>query len=268
MDVQARFGLKENPFTKNKRNNIVIETSELREVLTRLDYLKNCQGFGVITGEPGKGKTSAVRKWTEGLNPSLYKVVYISISTLTTNDFYRRLAEELNCEPMHRKADNYRNIQEAVTRYSVEKRITPVIILDEANYISNEILNDLKMIFNFDMDSRERAIILLVGLPSLNNKLNLNAHEPLKQRLVMNYHMESLNQEESKIYIKEKLKSAGCHEDIFDSTALQAVISSANGVPRIVDKLCNRCLIIADSSGKDRITEETIMKALSDVELG
>ena len=131
-------------------------------------------------------------------------------------------------------------------RYVLEKKITPVIILDEANYLSNTILNDLKMIFNFEMDSRERAVVLLVGLPQLNNILRLSAHEPLRQRLVMNYHMEGLSIEESKDYIRIKLKQAGCHEEVFDENALQAISNGASGIPRMIDNLCSRCLLIAE----------------------
>ena len=197
MDINAMFGMEYNPFRKT-RNMKHIETSEFREVQARLRYLQENHGFGLISGESGRGKTTAVREWARSLNPAMYKVVYISISTLTSLEFYRKLSEELNCVPAFRKVDNYRNIQEAINRYVLEKKITPVIILDEANYLSNTILNDLKMIFNFEMDSRERAVVLLVGLTQLNNILRLSAHEPLRQRLVMNYNMEGLSIEESK----------------------------------------------------------------------
>ena len=132
MDINAMFGMEYNPFRKT-RNMKHIETSEFREVQARLRYLQENHGFGLISGESGRGKTTAVRDWARSLNPAMYKVVYISISTLTSLEFYRKLSEELNCVPAFRKVDNYRNIQEAINRYVLEKKITPVIILDEAN---------------------------------------------------------------------------------------------------------------------------------------
>ncbi|MCI9128413.1 MAG: ATP-binding protein, partial [Eubacterium sp.] len=88
---------------------------------------------------------------------------YTCFSTFSPNDFYRNLATE---QAHYRKPDNFRVIQEELTRLSVEKRKTPVIIIDEANYISSAILNDFKLLFNFEMDSRDRAVVLLSGLPS------------------------------------------------------------------------------------------------------
>ena len=84
---------------------------------------------------------------------------YSSLSTLTVNDFYRNLAAELGAQPAFRKTDNFKIIQDEINRLVLEKRQTPVIIIDEANYIGNAVLNDLKMLFNFEMDSKDRAVV-------------------------------------------------------------------------------------------------------------
>ena len=171
MDYTARYGLEFNPFLKNSKE-VLVETQEYKEVL-----------FGLLTGSAGRGKTTAVRNWASGLNTSLYKVVYSSLSTLTVNDFYRNLAAELGAQPAFRKTDNFKIIQGEINRLVLEKRQTPVIIIDEANYIGNAVLNDLKMLFNFEMDSKDRAVILLSGLPQLNSTLRLSIHEPFRQRI-------------------------------------------------------------------------------------
>lgn len=200
MDYTARYGLEFNPFIKNSRD-IFVETGELTELRFRLDYLASTRGFGLLTGSPGRRKTTAIRNWAASLNPSLYKVVYSSLSTLTVMEFYQNLAVGLGLEPAHRKADNFRSIQGEICRLVMEKRITPVIIIDEANYISGAILNDLKLLLNFEMDSRDRAIVLLARLPQLNNTLHLGIHEPFRQRIVMNYNLEGLSKEEGRRYI-------------------------------------------------------------------
>ena len=268
MNYIGRFGLEFNPFLKTARHETVIETTEYKEVNYRLDLLLKTRGFGLITGTAGKGKTTIVRSWANALNPSLYKVVYITLSTVTTNDFYRHLAEQLGLAPRYRKADNFRIIQDEITRYAVEKRIVPVIILDEANYIKTEILNDLKMIFNFEMDSKDRAVVLLCGLPALNNTLRLVAHEPLRQRITMNYHMEGMSKEESKNYIKEKLSKCKANLGVFADTALEAIVNTEGGVPRLINKLCDACLIIGHSQGVDEINSDIVMLAISETELG
>ena len=200
MDYTARYGLEFNPFLKNAKD-VPVQTQEYKEVLFRLNYLLSTKGFGILTGSAGKGKTTSIRSWASSLNPSLYKVVYSSLSTLTVMEFYRNLASELGAVPVHRKMDNFRLIQDEINRLVMEKRQTPVIIMDEANYIGTAILNDLKILFNFEMDSRDRAVILLAGLPQLNNTLRLGIHEPLRQRIVMNYNLDGLSKEEGRLYI-------------------------------------------------------------------
>lgn len=266
-DYISRYGLDFNPFIKNA-HDIVIETSEYREITYRLDYLLNNKGFGVITGGPGRGKTTAVRNWVRGLNTSLYKVVYISLSTLTVSEFYKYMASELGLEPMHKKSDNFKNIQAEIIRYSLEKRITPVIIIDEANYINNAILSDLKMLFNFDMDSKDRAVVLLVGLPQLNNTLRLVANEPLRQRITTNYNLDSLTKEEAHEYIKVKLSGAKCTMEIFNANAVEAIINAANGIPRLINKICNASLLIASSKNANIVDADIVMIAVNETELG
>lgn len=266
MDYTARYGLEFNPFIKNSKE-VLVETQEYKEALFRLNYLLSTKGFGLLTGSAGRGKTTVIRNWSSKLNPSLYKVVYSSLSTLTVNDFYRNLAQELGAQPAFRKTDNFKIIQNEINRLVLEKRQTPVIIIDEANYISNVVLNDLKMLFNFEMDSKDRAIILLAGLPQLNNILRLSNHEPLRQRIVMNYNIEGMSKSEGRSYIESKLKGAGCTQTVFDDNALEAILNAANGTPRMINKFCNASLLVGNSSNINIITADTVMQAISDCEL-
>ena len=266
MEYYTRYGLEFNPFHKNSRE-ILIETEEYNEVCFRLDYLVKTKGFGILTGSPGKGKTTTVRNWANNLNPSLYKVIYSSFSTLTPNDFYRNLAQELGAEPAFKKPDNFKRIQEEINRLAIEKRKTPVIIIDEANYINNAVLNDLKILFNFEMDSRDRAVVLLVGLPKLNITLNMGMHEPLRQRIIMNYNLEGITKEEAATYISNKIKKAGCNQTIFEEAAIEAIINASDGTPRLINKFCNASLLVGSSEKIDIITTDTVMKAISECEL-
>lgn len=267
MEYWVRYGLEFNPFLKNSRE-ILVGTKEYREVLFRLDYLAKTKGFGVLTGAPGRGKTTALRSWADSLNPSLYKVVYSSLSTLTVSDFYRSLVTALGGQPSFRKPDNFRLIQEEISRLALEKRRTAVFIIDEANYLGNATLNDLKIIFNFEMDSKDRAVVLLAGLPQLNNNLRLSIHEPLRQRIVMNYHLDGLSREEGRVYISEKLRGAGCTQPVFEDAAVEAVLNAADGTPRVINKLCNASLLVGGVRDSGLITADIVMQAVSDCELG
>ena len=265
MDYTARYGLEFNPFLKNSKE-VLVETQEYKEVLFRLNYLLTTKGFGLLTGSAGRGKTTAVRNWASGLNTSLYKVVYSSLSTLTVNDFYRNLAAELGAQPAFRKTDNFKIIQGEINRLVLEKRQTPVIIIDEANYIGNAVLNDLKMLFNFEMDSKDRAVVLLSGLPQLNSTLRLSIHEPFRQRIVMNYNLEGMTKAEGHSYVAAKLNGAGCTQTVFEDNALEAILNAANGTPRMINKLCNASLLVGNSSNLNIITADAVMQAINDCE--
>lgn len=266
MNYTARFGLEYNPFIKNSKE-ILVETSHYKEIRYRLDYLLLTKGFGLITGDPGLGKTTSLRNWASSLNQSAYKIIYLPMSTLSVNESYRQLSLALNLETKYRKIDNFRQIQSAIKRLSVDKKITPVIIFDEANYMPSGMLNDLKIIFNFEMDSKDYACLILAGLPVLNSTLNLKSNEPLKQRLVTSYNIEGLSQDEARKYIKEKLMGAGCLNDIFTEAALKAIISYSRGNPRIISKVCNTALLFGDKKGVSMIDEDIIMLAINDGEL-
>ena len=266
MEYYTRYGLEFSPFLKNSKP-IFVDTSEAKEVRYRLNTFLKTLGFGVLTGGPGRGKTTLVKKWADSLNPSLYCTFYSSLSTLTVQEFYRSLAQTMHLEPAFRKSDNFRLIHDEVVRLSLEKKCCPVIIIDEANSANSAILNDLKLLFNFDMDSRDRAAVLLVGLPKLNQTLKLNSHEPLRQRLTMNYNLEGMSREEGREYIAAKLKGAGGSPDVFEPPAAEAILGAAEGAARMVNKLCNASLIIGDSCKEPVINLDIAIKAIDDCTL-
>lgn len=263
MELTSRYGLEFNPFLKNSKE-ILFESSEYKEARFRLDYLAKTKGFGLLTGAPGRGKTTLVRSWSSGLNQSLFKVVYTSLSTVTVNDFYRNLAMSLGAQSSYRKTENFHIIQAEINRLALDKRRVPVIIIDEANYIKNAVLNDLKILFNFEMDSKDRAVILLVGLPPLNNTLRLSIHEPLRQRIIMNYNIDGYSKEEGRAYIEYKLKRSGCTTQIFDDAAVEALLNASDGTARVINKLCNASLVIGHSKGSNIITSDIVMQAIND----
>ena len=114
------------------------------------------------------------------------------------------------------------------------------------------------------MDSKDRAVILLVGLPQLNNTLGLSIHEPLRQRIIMNYNIDGYSKEEGRAYIEWKLKKAGCAESVFEDAAIEAVLNASDGAPRMISKLCNAALVIGNSQAANRIHADIIMQAIND----
>ena len=265
MNYISRYGLEYNPFLKDFTK--LIETTEYKEVASRLNVLLNLKGFGLLCGSSGLGKTTCVHHFLESINQNAYKSYYISLSTVSVMEFYRNLSMSLGQEMAYRKVDNFRNIQSAINNLYLEKRIVPIIIIDEAQYLSNATFNDLKLLFNFDMDSANRAIILLVGLPTLNAILSQNVHEALRQRITMNYTINPLSLQEAKEYLLAKLKRAKANGEVFDLNAIETIVSYSGGIPRIIDRLCNQALMIGNSLNENIISADTVLKAIEDLAL-
>lgn len=262
----AKFGLKYNPFIKNT-NDTKVDLEEYKQLTYRLEKLKESKGLGIIVGGAGVGKTSTIRYWTKTLNESLFKVIYIQLSTLTVVEFYKELAEKFGLVVESSKRKNFKNIQDEVKRLVFEKNITPVIILDEANYILPQTLNDFKMLLNFEMDSKDRIILLLVGQTNLKSTLSLQAHEALRQRISMNYTINNLKVEESKFYIDSKLNSAGLLVKLISDEAYNLIINTANGVIRKINQIMNAALSLLCNKQAEIIDEQIAMDAISEVQL-
>ena len=106
------------------------------------------------------------------------------------------------------------------------------------------------------------------AFPVLNHTLSLNIHEPLKQRIVMNYNLDVLSKDEGRSYILKKLSGAGCSQKVFEDNAIEAILNASGGVPRMINKLCASCLLIGANQSLNILSVDTAMQAISDAELG
>lgn len=266
MNYLAKFGMKFNPFIKNSKQTI-FESNDYKQLMFRLKHLEETKGIGLITGAPGLGKTTCIRNWITSLNKSAFSVYYVQNSTLTLQEFYRELSMSMGIEPAHTKRINFNNIRSEINRLYIEKRMTPVIILDEANYLANSVLNDIKILFNFDMDSKDRAILLLIGQSSIKFCLNYKSHEALRQRISLFYDFEPLDKLEAKRYIEELLKYAGLNVPLLSDDAFEQIINYSNGTPRIINLAMDKALLILCNRKIDLINGEIMMEAINEINL-
>lgn len=261
------FGLKYNPFAKEFDINDTYESTDIKEFKSRFKYIQSSRGIFLLMGEPGTGKSTALRNITAGLNPGLYKPCYFTLSTVTVMDFYRGLLMALGEIPSSRKVTMFQQIQEGISSLYYDQKITPVIMLDEIQLVSNSILEDIRLLFNFKMDSENPFILILAGQPQIRNKLSLSVNAPLKQRISIKHVMQGLRKDEMDDYLTSRLKAAGVLENIFTQAAAEAIFSVSKGIPRLVNNLATASLMYACSKRQERIDEEIVYQGQKDFDI-
>lgn len=255
------YSLARTPFSKDMNPTEAFHSASYQELLSGLDYLRKSKGIGLVIGDPGAGKTFTLRSFRDSLNPSLFHVIYFPLSTGGVMDFYRGLAYGLGEEPKFRKVDLFRQIQHGIEQMARERKITPVFILDEMHMAKDAFLQDLALLFNFNMDSSNPFILVLAGLPHLKTRLNLNHHRPLTQRIIMRYQIQPLSKEDVFAYVEHHLKLAGAKMPIFAESALEAIALRSQGWPRVINTLTVNCLLYGAQLKKEQIDEGIVQLA-------
>ena len=258
---RAFYSLSKIPFSKDISPAEAFSSSSHTEVLARLDFLKKTRGVGLITGEAGAGKTLALRSFSVSLNPSLFKPIYLPLSSLTVMDTYRSLAKGLGVNASFRKIDLFHQIQNAIFDLFKNRGITPVFILDEMQLSRDAFLSDIALLFNFAMDSENPFILILVGLPHLNSKLSLAQHRPLNQRILTRYNFDPLSLDETFVYLKQHLATAGATHEIFSESAVRSIFSLSSGWPRVINQLATHALFSGCQFKKNIVDEECVRSA-------
>lgn len=261
------YSLAKEPFSKDIRPSDAFLSSDYQGALNALTYLQKSKGIGLLIGNPGAGKTFTLRAFKESLNPSLYHVIYFPLATGGVMDFYRGLAYGLGEEPKYRKVDLFRQIQQGIERMDKERKVTPVFILDEMHLAKDAFLQDIALLFNFQMDSTNPFILILAGLPHLKTRLTMNHHRPLSQRLIIKYEIQPLAKEEIVSYINHHLKIAGAKMPIFTESALEAIALRSQGWPRVINKITINSLLFGFQLKKEQIDEEVVRLAIEDIGL-
>ena len=261
------YGLEENLFNKGVGSEAKYCSDDYRNVMGRLSYLKEIKGIGLFTGSPGLGKTYTLRCFVDSLNKDLYKVIYISPINLSKFEFFANIAKQLNLNVgACYKDELYENIKLEIKRLTLEQRISVIVIIDDAQNLNTKILLDLKILFDFQMDSKDYTTIILCGHESLRLELSKVDYETLQQRVVVNYKYEGLSREEVKDYIKTRLELSKQKSDIFTDTALNALYNASKGNPRRLNSLIINCLIIGYQNQKEIIDDGIVMMAKYEID--
>lgn len=235
---------------------------DFQEMTNRLNYLKDIRGIGVFTARLGMGKSYALRCFASGLNPSLYHMEYLCLSTISVADFYKQLCAILGVSDKGGKTGMFQAIQQQITYLYKEKRQPLLLAIDEAQYLGTGTLNDIKMLMNYGYDSVNYFTLILCGESHLNDTLRKPVHEALRQRITVHYNYAGLSDEEVSKYILHELNLAGAADSIIDPAALAATHSFTQGNPRLIDNLMTDALTLGSQQNKQIIDAEIIRAAV------
>jgi type II secretory pathway predicted ATPase ExeA len=262
-ELLAWFGLKRFPFDKNIKVQDALDTEPLKECLARLDYIKRRGGILLLTGDPGVGKTLALRRYVQSLNENLFKTYYTPLSTLSRSDILYHLNRMLGLPPRLSKSAVYCQIQKHLLDSKEQLGKTVLLIIDEAHLLQTGPLEELRLLTNFKMDSYDPFILVLSGQSDLRRVMEFAVMEPFNQRIAMQYHMPALNLDESKLYLTHQLKLAGAKEPILDEKAFEAVHEVSFGIPRKIGAVTEQALTYAMFDHKRTLTAEMVLKVKS-----
>lgn len=252
------FNLTKTPFGRDIPETELYSTPSVEELCVRLEYAARNRLFAVVTGDVGTGKTTTLRKLVSGLDSNRYKVMYISDSALTPRNFYWEVLNQLGCEAKFYRGDAKRQLtRELANLIETQKRI-PVIILDEAHLLSREMLEEVRFLLNFKMDSYNPMSLILAGQSELRDILKKQIYEAICQRIDIRYHLPSYDRQQTGEYIKKQLEYAGETRDIFTEKAVGEIYDYSHGVARKINKLCTACLMHAAQKQTKLVDDYTV----------
>lgn len=262
------FGLDDTPFTLTPDPRFIVFTPSYNEVLASLYYgLENAKGLIVLTGEVGTGKTTALRWILRRLDSSVL-AAYVFNPRLSIDEFYQHVTQMLGIKDWTNKSDLL-NTMGKVLEERHRRGLRTVIIIDEAHELSDYVLEEIRLLLNFESDNAKHLQIVLTGQPELRDKLNQQNLRQLKQRVALRCNMHPFpNVEEVDRYISERLVIAGSQQPhVFTPGAVDFIFQCSEGIPRNINNLCDNAMLAAYSEGEQMIGRHIIEEVADNLDL-
>ncbi|MGW8310070.1 MAG: ExeA family protein [Thiogranum sp.] len=265
---ESFYGFREKPFSLLPDAGFLYFSNKHRMALTLLEYgIMNQAGFTVISGDIGTGKTTLIRQLLNNVDP-LVTVGLISNTHHTFGDLMQWIALAFNLPHQGKdKVQLYHEFMDFVIGEYAQGRRT-VLIVDEAQNMSAETLEELRMLSNVNADKDQVLQVVLVGQRELRDTLRRPDLVQFAQRIAVDYHLEPLTAEETRNYIRHRCKVAGGSADLFSDQACQAVFERSGGVPRLINLLCDTALVYGYAEQRDRIDAKLINDVAADKQQG
>lgn len=262
------FNLKDYPFSLTPDPKFIVFTPSYNELLASLYYgIEMAKGLIVLTGEVGTGKSTALRWIIRRLDSSVV-AAYIVNPHLSIEEFYHHVSEMLNIKEWSNKTELLTEMAK-VLEDRHRRGLRTVLIVDEAHELSDEVLEEIRLLLNFESDNAKHLQIILTGQPELREKLRKSNLRQLKQRIALRCEMPALkNVQEVKRYIGERLLIGGAKEpNIFSPYAIDYIYQCSEGIPRLINNLCDNAMIAAYASGEPIISRSVIESVAANLDL-
>src|SRR5438128_11025249 len=263
------YGLREAPFAPTPDPKFLFQSPRHREALAQLIYgVRERKGFIVLTGEIGTGKTTLLRTLLERLDRDTH-VAYVHNSALGIEGLLEYILHDWGVKSV---GTTHAQRLFELNEFLIDQHrqgMSPVLVIDEAQNLSIETLEAVRLLSNFETTSQKLMQILLVGQPELRDKLNAPELRQLKQRIGLRCHIGPLSPEETKLYIRHRLRIAGASDaGIFTDGAIQKIAEYSRGTPRVINIVCDHCLLSGFADSKRRIDANIVDEAVEYLEEG
>lgn len=255
---ESFYGCQKTPFSRTIAASDLYTPPVLEEIGGRLTYAAESQLFAVFTGEAGTGKTTTLRWFKEQLPVSQYQVFYLSDSKLTPRHFYKGLLEQIGCEAKFYRGDAKRQLHREIELMRGIHHVKPVVIVDEAHLLDREMLEEVRFLLNFQMDSMSPMTLILAGQSELWDRLKLQSFSAIRQRIDMVCRLSPLDRAQTEAYLRQHLSAVGTDRDIFSEKALDAIYAYSGGIARLINKAATHCLIYGAQSQKPIIDDHMV----------
>jgi general secretion pathway protein A len=262
------FGLNEKPFAITPDPRYLYLSERHAEALAHLLYgINEAGGFVQLTGEVGTGKTTIVRSLL-AQTPKNAEIALILNPKMTAPEFLLTICEELGIGVPDSALGSLKDLVDILSEYLLRAHAAGhrvVLVVDEAQNLSPEVLEQVRLLTNLETNTQKLLQIILIGQPELRELLGRVELRQLAQRITGRYHLNPLSHDETAAYVLHRLRVAGATTDIFPPQALNAVFSLSQGVPRVINVICDRALLGAYSLDRHRVTASLVRSAAAEV---